>query len=82
VISNDNWQTGYDEGYKAGYAAAGKGIAEAIKARKEADNAKELSTMLAQETILKLRSEGFSMRDIAGMLKISHQRVSQLLHDI
>lgn len=54
------------------------------EAREKTQRAQELAkeaAVASRVVVTSLRSSGYTMRDIAAILGLSHQRVSQLAHD-
>jgi len=60
-------------------ADLGRGIAEAKKATAEAERAQELAARRNRGVAKTLKREGLTGREIAQVLRVSPQRVSQLL---
>ena len=57
----------------------GRTVEQARQARQEARNADRLAVMQTKKAAAALTARGISMRDVAAILGISHQRVHQLL---
>jgi DNA-directed RNA polymerase specialized sigma24 family protein len=57
----------------------GKTIEQARKAREQARQADRAAVELTRKAAALLADRGWSMRDIAAILGVSHQRVHQLL---
>ncbi len=59
--------------------SAGRTVEQARHAREEARNADRLAVERTREAAAVLNGQGISLRDVASILGISHQRVHQLL---
>ena len=59
--------------------AAGRTVEQARQAREQARNADRLAVERTRKAAAALTRRGISMRDVAAILGISHQRVHQLL---
>ncbi len=57
----------------------GRTVEQARQARQEARNADRLAVEQTKKAVAALTARGISMRDVAAILGISHQRVHQLL---
>jgi len=56
-----------------------RAIAESIAMREAAAASQQTATARTREAVLALRRQGLPQRDIGRLLKLSHQRVAQLL---
>jgi predicted RNase H-like HicB family nuclease len=57
-------------------------VHEAILARSAALEQQQAASAKARAAVMVLRDRGLPQRDIGRLLKLSHQRVAQLLHSI
>ncbi|WP_009475913.1 hypothetical protein [Rhodococcus sp. JVH1] len=64
--------------YDLGDPAVLRNIAEAKQRSAEAQRAVEKASRLSRALVHDLRARGLSVRDVATILEISHQRVAQL----
>lgn len=59
-------------------SALGDLVDEAVRASKQAAAAQEEASKVTRLAVSVLRDQGLPIRDVAQLLKVSHQRVSQL----